>query len=402
MNSNEKRALVPRLRFPEFVKAWKSSRVGEIANIYKGKGIAKSDISEDGIHLCIRYGELYTVYSELITEVVSKTSLPAKDLFFGKANDVIIPSSGETKEDIATAACVIPDGIAFGGDLNVLRSQESGAFLSYYLNGPLKKSIACVAQGDSVVHLYPYQLEKLPIAVPSLAEQQKIADCLSSIDELIGLQTQRLNMLKTHKKGLMQQLFPAEGETVPRLRFPEFRSAGEWESTQLDQLMTTITPPRKIPTIDYQPEGQFPIIDQGQSDIAGWTNDPDSLVEHDQPVIVFGDHTCALKLMRRPFAQGADGIKIIKFNGLAATEFLYQYLCFRPVVPEEYKRHFSILKTKIVAYPKQKNGEQQKIADCLSSIDKWIDAQTKKLDALKTYKKGLMQQLFPELEEIQT
>ena len=182
---------------------------------------------------------------------------------------------------------------------------------------------------------------------------------------------------------------------MPKLRFPEFREAEEWQSAQLDDLISTVTPPKKIPTSDYLSEGQFPIIDQGQSDIAGWTNDPDSIVEVSQPLIVFGDHTCALKLIRRSFAQGADGIKIIRDSGLADTDFLYQFLCFRPVVSEEYKRHFSILKTKVVTYPDQKSGEQQKIADCLASLDELITLEAQKLDTLKTHKKGLMQQLFP-------
>jgi type I restriction enzyme S subunit len=182
---------------------------------------------------------------------------------------------------------------------------------------------------------------------------------------------------------------------VPKLRFPEFREAGEWCADAVDDLISTITPPKKILTSDYLSEGQFPIIDQGQSDIAGWTNDSDAIIDASQPLIVFGDHTCVLKLISRPFAQGADGIKIIQGSGLVDTNFLYQFLCFRPVVTEEYKRHFSILKTKVVAYPDRKSGEQQKIADCLASLDERITLEAQKLDTLKTHKKGLMQQLFP-------
>ena len=182
---------------------------------------------------------------------------------------------------------------------------------------------------------------------------------------------------------------------VPRLRFPEFRDAAAWKAAQLDKLISTVTPPKKIPTTEYLAEGLFPIIDQGQSDIAGWTDDPSALIKNDEPLIIFGDHTCALKVLREPFAQGADGIKILKGNGPATTEFLYQHLCFRPVLPEEYKRHFSIIRDKVIAYPEAKSGEQQKIADCLFSLDELITAETQKLDALKTHKKGLMQQLFP-------
>ncbi len=97
------------------------------------------------------------------------------------------------------------------------------------LNGCKKFEIAKIAQGDTVVHLYSSQLMKLDITLPTLPEQQKIADCLSSIADRITAETQKLDTLKAHKKGLMQQLFPAEGETLPKLRFPEFQDSGEWE-----------------------------------------------------------------------------------------------------------------------------------------------------------------------------
>jgi type I restriction enzyme S subunit len=103
------------------------------------------------------------------------------------------------------------DGVALGGDLNIFRSPINGRFLAYYVRGNLKTQIAKVAQGDSVVHLYPSQLEKVELGVPhEPAEQQKIADCLSSLDELIELEARQLEALQTHKKGLMQQLFPQE------------------------------------------------------------------------------------------------------------------------------------------------------------------------------------------------
>lgn len=182
---------------------------------------------------------------------------------------------------------------------------------------------------------------------------------------------------------------------VSALRFPEFRGGPEWQEKPLEDLISTVTPPKKIPTTGYLAKGTYPIVDQGQSDIAGWTNDLDALIKNDLPLVVFGDHTCALKLVNQPFAQGADGIKVIKGKQAINTEYLYQFLCFRPVVTEEYKRHFSILKTRVVAYPEKPSGEQQKIAACLSSLDDFISAQVKKIEALKAHKQGLMQQLFP-------
>lgn len=397
-----KKALVPRLRFPEFRDAveWDKCSLGQLAKLYKGKGISKSDINPNGSQPCIRYGELYTLYGEVIDKVVSKTDLSPSDLFLSCEDDVIIPSSGETKIDIATAACVKHKNIALGGDLNVIRSNHNGDFLSYQLNGTLRHEIAKVAQGDTVAHLYKSNLEKLALALPSPEEQQKIAKCLSSIDALIAAHTEKTDVLKTHKKGLMQQLFPLEGETVPRLRFPEFRNTGEWKTGIVKDLISTVTPPKKLTSDLYENEGRFPVVDQSKEDICGWTNDEDALVSIDSTLIVFGDHTCILKILYKPFVQGADGIKILKTTEVIEPAFLYQHLLFSPVKMESYKRHFSTLKEKRILYPDKGTGEQQRIADCLFSLDELIAAQVEKLDVLKTHKRGLMQQLFPSPEAV--
>jgi type I restriction enzyme S subunit len=123
-------------------------------------------------------------------------------------NDVIIPSSGETHIDIATASCVMKEGVALGGDLNIIKTRINGVFLAYYLNNAKKKELAQIAQGISVVHLYANQLKTLVVYIPSFKEQQKIATCLSALDELITAQSEKVEHLQSHKKGLMQGLFP--------------------------------------------------------------------------------------------------------------------------------------------------------------------------------------------------
>ena len=114
--------------------------------------------------------------------------------------------------DIATASCVPFDDVALGGDINIIRCNQNGVFFSYYLNSAKKMKIAKIAQGDSVVHLYSSQLKELDVMLPKHPEQQKIADGLSSIDELIAAQSQKIYTLKAYKKGLIQQLFPSIGE----------------------------------------------------------------------------------------------------------------------------------------------------------------------------------------------
>ena len=202
---------VPKLRFPEFEEdgEWVEDTLDNLATFSKGKGISKSDIVENGKIPCIRYGELYTQYNETIREVVSYTNLDPNNLVLSDTNDVIIPASGETQIDIATASCVLNAGVALGGDLNIIKTEINGVFLAYYLNSAKKRDIAQIAQGISVVHLYSSQLKTLNINIPSPQEQQKIASCLSALDELIMAQAEKIEQLKMHKKGLMQGLFPS-------------------------------------------------------------------------------------------------------------------------------------------------------------------------------------------------
>jgi len=189
--------------FPE----WEEKKLGEVAKFSKGKGISKSDISESGELECIRYGQLYTEYGEVIDQVVSRTNIEDLNLVISRANDVIIPSSGETQIDIARAACVLRSGIALGGDLNIIRSQLNGVFLSFYLNHRRKHQIAKMAQGISVVHLYNSQLVHLEIEIPCPEEQGKIVSFLRSLDETTEKMTHQINQTQTWKKGLLQQMF---------------------------------------------------------------------------------------------------------------------------------------------------------------------------------------------------
>ncbi|MCL6407891.1 restriction endonuclease subunit S [Dickeya dadantii] len=205
---------VPKLRFSEFKDSgeWKSKPLGKVSSFFKGKGIAKSDTSIGGSLPCIRYGELYTHYNETIDDVISYTNIPANELVLSNENDVIIPASGETQEDIATASCVLIGGVALGGDLNIIRSSLNGVFLSYYLNNAKKLDIAKMAQGISVVHLYPSQLKNLEIIFPEIVEQEKIASFFAVFDGVIKDQKSRIEYLKKHKKSLIQKLFPAMDE----------------------------------------------------------------------------------------------------------------------------------------------------------------------------------------------
>ena len=202
----------PNLRFPEFQEEWKEERLADIADLYKGTGISKDQLSDDG-EPCILYGELYTKYkSETIREVISKTNINNTKLVRSKANDVIIPCSGETAEDIATARCVLNGNILLGGDLNIIRLHGyDGAFMSYQLNGRRKYDIAKVAQGVSVVHLYGEHMKGVKTINPCLEEQKKIAKLLSLLDERIATQNKIIDKLQSLIKGINQRVFMNNG-----------------------------------------------------------------------------------------------------------------------------------------------------------------------------------------------
>lgn len=187
---------------------WEEKKIGDCVQLSKGGGLSKNDITENGETKCILYGELYTKYGPIIDKIYSSTNKTHDKLIFSEENDVVLPLSGETPEDISTASCIKEKGVALGGDLLVLRSNVlMGEFLSYLLNVPLKYSIAKIAQGKTVVHINIKGLKSIRVYIPNINEQQKIASFLSAWDKKINIAQQKLELAKDFKKGLMQKLF---------------------------------------------------------------------------------------------------------------------------------------------------------------------------------------------------
>lgn len=259
----------------------------------------------------------------------------------------------------------------------------------------------------------------MPVPVPpydeGLSEQQRIASCLASLDELITLEAQKLDTLKTHKKGLMQQIFPAEGETLPRLRFPEFREAGEWEERKLGEIGDVLMC-KRIFAEETNDQGGVPFFKIGT--LGG---KPDAFISQS----LFDEYKTKYNYPRKGeiliTCSGTVG-KCLPYDGSDAyyqdsniawidnptlevsNELLHYFLSNidwghlnSTTITRIYGADLRGLSLIYPADPK----EQIKIASCLTSLDNLITAQTQKLAALKTHKKGLMQQLFPALDEVQ-
>ena len=228
------------MRFPEFRGEWEETTLGKISEITKGCGISKDQLSEQGSP-CILYGELYTKYkSEIIGEVYSRTELDSSSLVKSKANDVIIPCSGETAIDISTARCVPFNNILLGGDLNIIRlKNDDGGFFAYQLNGVRKTDIARVAQGVSVVHLYGEKLKQIIVYHPAIEEQKKITRLLSLIDERIATQNKIIEDLKLLRDGISDAMFCTPKQSAPRKRIKGFYS--DWQKVHLKDICSRVS-----------------------------------------------------------------------------------------------------------------------------------------------------------------
>lgn len=415
-----KQALVPKLRFPEFREAegWKpvtlkkasvpvTERVGQrkLIPVSISAGIGFVPQAEKfGRDISGNQYQLYTLVRD-------------GDFVFNKGNSLKFPQGcvyllqgwGQVAAPNVFICFRLKDGYSNDFFQNCFEQNQHG--------NQLKKHITSGARSNGLLNISKETFFAVEIPTPSLPEQRKIADCLSSLDELIAMQDRKVDTLKTQKKWLMQQLFPREGETQPRIRFPEFQYAGAWSSRTVGDMFrlingcafkpedwrTTGTPIIRIQNLN-DPSAEFnysqaPVSEQNRiepgdllfawSGTLGssfgariWNGPPGVLNQHifkvlmDEQQITLPFSLLALTRVEENIAKQAHGFK---------ASFVH------------------VKKSDLVKIdlPLPSLPEQQRIASCLTSLDELITAQTQKLAALKAHKKGLMQQLFPTTEVVE-
>lgn len=410
--SSEKSALMPRMRFSEFQDSeeWEAKSLGSVCNVLQGYGFPESlqGRTEGRYPFC--------KVSDISRAVAENGGLLAKAANYVGDSDLLelraklIPIGTTVFAKIGEALrlnrrafvqheCLI-DNNAVG-----LKGVEGVAddYFIYLLSQLIDLNEHC---GGAVPSVNKSTLEAIKVIVPEIDEQEKIAASLHSLDELITAEAQKLDALKTHKKGLMQQLFPREGETVPRLRFPEFREAGEWVVKTLSELAENLDN-RRIPVTESDRiKGAIPYY--GASGIVDYIHD----FIFDEDLLCISEDGANLVARTTPIAFSISGktwvnnhAHVLKFDRRCVQKIVEDYL--NSVSLEDYltgmaqpKLNRAMLDTIPVPVP-QDVDEQQAVADCLSSLDDLITAQSQKIDTLKTHKKGLMQQLFPVLDEVQ-
>ncbi len=419
MSKQEKKNLVPELRFPEFhnVGDWKIRPIGKVFS-EKARPIDMLD-EEDYSLVTVkrRYGGVVS------RGIFKGKSIKVKSQFKLKENDFLI-----SKRQIVHCACgLVPKGLEnsiVSNEYSVLKPTEGYNinFLNYFSQQPAVSQSFLKCSIGIVIEKMLFKLNdwfKQEFLFPGENEQQKIADCLFSIDELITAHAQKLEALKAHKKGLMQQLFPAEGETVPKLRFPEFKD--EWIKSTIDGIATVSsggTPSRSQP--EYW-NGDIPWVTTTLIDF-------NTIYDANEYITEAGLDNSSAKMFKKNtilmamYGQGKTRGQVAKLGIEAAinqacaaitlkksvlTEFVFQNLAsryeeIRKISNDGGQKNLSstLIKKIPFYYPDVKSEEQKKIADCLASIDSATESQTKKVESLKAHKEGLMQQLFPSTEGV--
>ena len=233
MNNN----LKPAIRFKGFTEAWEQRKAVDLAEYSKGNGYSKGDLTDVGTPI-ILYGRLYTKYQFAINEV-DTFAVPRSGAVYSQGNEVIVPASGETAEDIARASAVEKSGVLLGGDLNVLRPFDfiNPLFLALAIsNGEPQNELAKKAQGKSVVHIHNSDIQEVTIAYPSRTEQDRIVSVFRNLGHLITLHQRKYDQLVNVKKAMLEKMFPRDGKNVPEIRFAGFTEV--WEQRKLEEYLS--------------------------------------------------------------------------------------------------------------------------------------------------------------------
>ena len=423
MTADKPTPVVPNLRFPEFRSAgdWHFQPLSDIAEpiserVGRSKCVPMSVttgvglLSQEEKFGRITAGNSYKNYIRLRMDDFAYNKSATKEFpqgyiaRYSGTRDAAVPASIFT--------CFRPDAAALIPEYldHLLHGNHHGRWLRKYITVGARAHGALSVSDDALMSM-PVPLP--PVAV-SRPEQQKIADCLAALADLIAAEGRQLEALRQHKQGLMQQLLPQPGETMPRLRFPEFSEEGPWEETaigNMGEVITGSTPstsrrhfyggafmfvsPADISDLRFVEETKTTLTDAGFAECR-------PIKKNSVLFVCIGSTIGKVAQCLRPCATNQQ-INSLVVSPAFVADFAYYLLdresvriarlAGKQAVPIINKSLFATVKVTAPMF-----AEQQRIADCLSALDARIAAQVQKLNALKTHKQGLLQQIFPSLE----
>jgi type I restriction enzyme S subunit len=432
---DNKHCLKPKLRFPEFrnAQAWTAESFEVLYSFKSTNTYSRDKLNyEAGVVKNIHYGDIHTKFStlfhiesELVPFINPTESLASvKPESYCKEGDIIFADASEDLGDVGKSIEIIDlnNELLLSGLHTLLARQRAGKFIvgfggHLFKSDRLRSQIKRESQGSKVFGISAGRLSDVEICFPTAKEeQQKIADCLSSLCDLIAAESRKLEALKSYKKGLMQQLFPREGETQARLRFPEYRGSGDWAIRELGDFITERNqyPKESVPLFSLTIEdGVTPKTERYERSFL--VNDKVDAYK----LVLPGDF--AYNPMNLRFGaigrhSGTENVAVSKYynifscDGTVDSRFCEIYFRSEGMVAfydnmaigsliEKRRVHFSAFLKFNIRFPRP--SEQKAIADCITSLDSLIVSETKKIDALRTHQKGLMQQLFPPPAEVE-
>jgi type I restriction enzyme S subunit len=396
MNNKANHSLLPKLRFPEFQSfpGWQEQFGDKLFDQISDKN------PEPGLPVLAITQEHGAIPRHMIDYHVSVSEKSIESYKVVQVGDFIISLRSfqggieySQYHGICSPAYVVLRRRVDGNDAYFQQYLKTDRFIQI-----LTKNLEGLRDGKMISYK---QFSELRLPVPLAPEQQKIADCLSSLDELIAAQARKVDALKTHKKGLMQQLFPSEGETQPRLRFPEFRGGEAWAVGKLGSIAENLDNRRVPITSGDRETGAIPYY--GASGIVDYVND----FIFDEDLLCVSEDGANLLARTYPIAFPIYGktwvnnhAHVLKFEHACTQKFVAIYL--NSIKLDDFitgmaqpKLNKAMLDS--IPIPCPDVSEQQRIADCVTALDDLIASELLILDDLKTHKQGLMQQLFPNL-----
>jgi len=213
----------PEVRFKKFAKDWEEIKFNDTFIFSTGRNIKQQEASPEFKTPCVRYGELYHMYGEVITEVINRTNIDESELLFSKGDEILLPSAGEDPLDIGSASALITKDVAIGRTINILRPKHreihSNIFVSYYINQNLRREISSLAKGVSISNVYNSDLKTLKAKLPSIDEQKQIGKFFQNLDTLITQHQKKYDKLVVLKEAMLDKMFPENGALVPEIRF---------------------------------------------------------------------------------------------------------------------------------------------------------------------------------------
>ncbi|WP_329503308.1 restriction endonuclease subunit S [Staphylococcus hominis] len=400
----------PILRFKGFNDEWSLSTIGALGDFYYGKSAPKWSITKDVGIPCIRYGELYTKFNNVVNEIYSYTSMPKEKLRFSKGGEILIPRVGEDPLDFAKCVYLPQKDIAIGEMISVYNTKENPLFLTYYFNTKMKYEFAKRVEGASVSNLYYSYLEDIKLKIPDIREQQKLGVFFSKLDRQIELEEEKLELLEQQKRGYMQKIFTQE------LRFKDKNGNAytNWRTIELKNILEKVIDNRgKTP--DNSSSEKYPLLEVNalgyyhpsykkvskfvsESTYNNWFRE--HLKENDILFSTVGN-TGIVSLMDGYKAVIAQNIVGLRVNSNNLPAFVYYMLSYwenqkkiKRIQMGAVQPSVKVSQFKFIKYLVPIKDEQEKIANLLSEIDKIINKQLIKIELLKQRKKGLLQKMF--------